>query len=51
MALQQKGLAKLMVLDYEVPYKRSLNNKVADALFGRDMEGATLNVITSLDYI
>ncbi|OIT27199.1 hypothetical protein A4A49_56294, partial [Nicotiana attenuata] len=31
-ALQQKGLAKLMGMDYEVQYKKGTENRVADAL-------------------
>lgn len=31
-AIQQKGLTKLLALDYEVQYKEGAENRVADAL-------------------
>ncbi|XP_019227493.1 PREDICTED: uncharacterized protein LOC109208797 [Nicotiana attenuata] len=41
-ALQQKGLTKLMGLDYEVQYKKGSENRVADALSRRQEEESTL---------
>ena len=35
-AIQQKGLTKLLSLDYEVRYKKGAENGVADALSRRD---------------
>lgn len=37
-AMQQKGLTKLLGLDYEVQYKKRAENRVADAL-SRQQEG------------
>ncbi|XP_019163484.1 PREDICTED: uncharacterized protein LOC109159828 [Ipomoea nil] len=46
-ALQQKGLSKLLGLDYSIQYKRGADNQVADALSRRDYdEGPVLNAIS-----
>lgn len=47
---QQKWLAKLMGLDYEIKFKRGVENKVADALsrlHGDSKEGS-LNAISTV---
>lgn len=39
--LQQKGVVKLLGLDYSILYKKGVENKVADAL-SRQREGAAI---------
>lgn len=47
--LQQKGLTKLLVQDYEVQYNKGKKNRVADALSRRDEESPTLNDISGVE--
>lgn len=47
--LQQKGLTKLLGLDYEVEYKKGTENRVVDALSRRHGEESALNAITSVE--
>lgn len=48
-ALQQKGLTKLLGLDYEVQYKKGTGNRVTDALSRRLEDDSSLNTITSVE--
>lgn len=48
-ALQQKGLTKLLGLDYEVQYKKGTENRVTDALSRRLEEEPTLYVISTVE--
>ncbi|KAF3635580.1 hypothetical protein FXO38_24561 [Capsicum annuum] len=52
-AIQQKGLTKLLSLDYEVQYKRLVENKVADALSRpfKDKEEKMLTTTTCVSAI
>lgn len=45
--LQQKGLTKLLGLDYEVQYKKRTENRVADALSRRGEKAAECHAISS----
>lgn len=46
-AIQQKGLTKLLGLDYEVQYKKGADNRVADAL-SRQVDSGQLMVLSAL---
>ncbi|XP_060177867.1 uncharacterized protein LOC132607805 [Lycium barbarum] len=48
-ALQQKGLTKLLGLDYEVQYKKGTENRVADALSRKKEDEAYFNAITTAE--
>nr|XP_009801581.1 PREDICTED: uncharacterized protein LOC104247310 [Nicotiana sylvestris] len=48
-ALQQKGLTKLLGLDYETQYKKEAENRVADALSRRQEEVFELYAISSVE--
>ncbi|KAF3658968.1 hypothetical protein FXO38_12900 [Capsicum annuum] len=47
--LQQKGLTKLLGLDYEVQYKKGTENRVVDALSRRSEEKGKLNAFSTVE--
>lgn len=48
-SLQQKGLTKLLGLNYEVQYKKGTKNIVADALSRREVEDSRLSAFTTIE--
>ncbi|PHT53776.1 hypothetical protein CQW23_08238 [Capsicum baccatum] len=48
-ALQQKGLTKLLGLDYEVQYKKGTENRVVDALSQKSEEEGELNALSTVE--
>lgn len=44
--MQQKGMLRLMGLDYALLYRKGKENVVADALSWRDMEEGKLSAIS-----
>lgn len=47
-ALQQRWISKLLGLDYEIQYKKGVENRVADALSRKDIASSTVYAITTV---